>query len=494
MADRAIAVQHGGRLELVATIGLEVHAQLRTATKMFCGCPVLGDAPPNSAVCPVCLGLPGTLPRPNAQAIALALRAGAALGCEVHVDSVFARKHYFYPDLPKGYQISQYDRPLCTDGALHVVLGAERRAFHLVRVHVEEDAGRMHHGAQGSLLDWNRAGVPLIEIVGAPDLRTPEEAEAWMRMLHRVLVDAQICTGDLEKGHFRCDANVSVAPPGAPPGTRVELKNINSFRFVARALRYEIERQQRLIREGGAVESETRTWAGKATVSLRKKEGSADYRYLPDPDLPTLEISAAEIAAAAASLPGAPLDLWLLDADQARVVDFRARTGLGQAEAGVILADPEVAAYYDRCLVAGGEPRSIATWVMGELMRVLKDSEAGLAGVLLTPENLVSLDQLVSRGTIPRSTGRALFEELCRSGADPVALVAERGLGGLADTELLRAHAAEVVAAHPVERARYREGKRNLLAFFVGQLLRRVGGKADPRLAAQVLEAALEAP
>lgn len=481
-------------MELVATIGLECHAQLDTATKMFCGCPVDPEAPPNALVCPICLGHPGTLPRVNAAAILLGVRAGLAFGCTVHDTSIFARKHYYYPDLPKGYQISQYDRPLCTDGRVHVEIDGERRTFAITRIHLEEDAGRMHHAADGSVVDWNRGGLPLIEIVGAPDLRTPEEAERWLRMVHRVITDAGICKGDLEKGHFRCDANVSLAPRGGPPGTRVEVKNVNSFRFVARALRYEIDRQRAILEGGGRVEQETRTWTGRGTATLRKKEGAADYRYFPEPDLPPLTVTALDRAEAAQALPGLPLDLWLLDQDAARTAQFGARHGLTPYETGVLLSDPELTAFFEACVAEGGEARAMATWVMGDLLRALNQTEGGLEAAKIGPAQVCRLDQLVREGRLNRGAAKALFEEIFRSGGEPEALAATRGLLGLAGDDAVEEAIAQVLSAHPDERERYRGGRKNLIGFFVGQVMRALGGKADARVVQQALQRALESP
>lgn len=481
-------------MELVATIGLECHAQLDTATKMFCGCPVLPEAPPNTLVCPICLGHPGTLPRVNAAAIALGVRAGLAFGCTVHARSVFSRKHYYYPDLPKGYQISQFDRPLCTDGSVHVSLGGQRRSFHIARIHLEEDSGRMHHAPEGTGVDWNRGGLPLIEIVGAPDLRTPEEAEQWLRMVHRVIVEAGICRGDLEKGHFRCDANVSVAPVGGPPGTRVEIKNINSFRFVARALRYEIERQKAALTAGGAVEQETRTWTGRGTATLRKKEGAADYRYFPEPDLRPLGLSEADRAEARASLPGCPLDLWLLDRDEERRASFGARHGLSDYETGVLLSDPDVTAFFEACVAAGGEPKAMANWVMGELMRALNQHEGGLGDARLLPEHVKQLEDMVREGRLTRGAGRALLDELFREGGDPERLAASRGMLGLAGADAVGEAVEQALLAHPDELERHRGGRKNLTGFFVGQVMRTLGGKADARTVQQAVQRALGTP
>ena len=479
-------------MEYVATIGLECHAQLRTRTKMFCGCPVTHDAPPNSAVCPICLGHPGTLPRLNAEAVVLGVRAGLALGCTVHDESVFSRKHYFYPDLPKGYQISQYDRPLCTGGQVHVEIDGQRRAYELIRIHLEEDAGRMHHTASGSSVDWNRGGVPLVEIVGAPDLHSPEEAESWLRALHRVLVSAGLCTGDMEKGHFRCDANVSVAPAGGPPGTRVEIKNVNSFRFVARALRFEIERQTALLQQGQPIDQETRTWTGRGTATLRKKEGAADYRYFAEPDLPALRLSADEHARARAGLVAVPYDVYLLDEDARVRAAFKERYGLSDYEAGVLLGDEVLRAFFEGSVASGGDPRAMAVLVMGELARAANQREGGLTTSAVRPEQLKQLDDLVREGRVPRQAVRGLVEEMVRSGADPARLAEERGLAVVSDESALDAAVAAVIAANPGEVERYRAGNKKLMGFFVGQAVKALGGKADARALQQRVLSALE--
>ncbi|MFZ5481352.1 MAG: Asp-tRNA(Asn)/Glu-tRNA(Gln) amidotransferase subunit GatB [Myxococcota bacterium] len=467
-----------------AVIGLECHAQLRTASKMFCACPVVQDAAPNSAVCEVCLGHPGTLPALNAEAVALALRAAVALGCEVHATSVFARKNYFYPDLPKGYQISQYDRPLATKGTLH----AAGRAFGLTRIHLEEDAGKMVHGPGGTVVDWNRAGVPLVEIVGEPELRTPEEAEAWLRTLHRLLVRSGVCLGDMEKGHFRCDANVSVHRAGEPWGTRVEIKNVNSFRFVAKAIRYEIDRQIAAYEAGEPVWQETRTWAGNRTVTLRRKEGSADYRYFPEPDLPPLRVGAEEIAAQVAALPGVPLDVWLAEADAARVADWQARYGLSTYDVGVVTADGEVADFFAAAVEAGGEPKAMANWVAAEVLRRTNADGIGR----LQPAHLVAVQRLLDAGAINRDGARRLFDALADAGGDPDAHVATLGLRQVSDEGALRAIVDDLLARHPAELARYRAGNKGMMGFFMGQLMAATDRQADPKLAQRLVREALD--
>lgn len=474
------------------TIGLECHVQLGTRSKMFCGCPVPADLStcrPNTLVCPVCLGHPGTLPRVNAEAVALAIRAALAVGGRVEPLSRFDRKHYFYPDLPKGYQITQVDAPLCTGAALHVLMEGEPHRFAIERMHLEEDTGRMHHAADGTGVDWNRCGTPLLEVVGAPDLHSPEAAVAWLRGLHRVLVTAGVTPGDLEKGHLRCDANVSVAPVGSSPGARVELKNLNSFRFLARALRFEIERQVNCLRAGGEVLRETRAWNGKRTTPLRDKERAADYRYLPEPDLPPLRITPAELAAERARLPGMPLDRWLLEQDTARLDAFVDRYGLDRRTARILVEDARVREIYEAAVNAGGPALPLARWVIGPLRRLVK-AEGGPGA--LEPEHLVAVQALVAEGKVNRNGARTLLAEAVRTGADPLETLRRRGLARIVDEQAIREVVRDVVAEHPTAAARYRAGRHNVVSFFMGCVMRRFAGRADPQLAERVIREALD--
>ncbi len=464
-----------------AIIGLECHAQLRTASKMFCACPVVVDAPPNGAVCPTCLAHPGTLPVLNDHAVKLGVRAALATGCTIHDTSIFARKHYFYPDLPKGYQISQFDRPLATGGAIHA-LG---KRFRITRIHLEEDAGKMTHAEGGSTVDWSRAGVPLIEIVSEADMRTAEEAEAYLRMLHRVLVATGVCTGDMEKGHFRCDANVSVHRPGEPWGTKVEVKNVNSFRFVAKAIRFEIERQVAVLRAGGTVDQETRTWAGKGTVTLRKKEGSADYRSFPDPDLGPLVLEAGEIEGQRALLPGVPMDVFLAAEDERRVTDWVDNYGLSPYDVTVILGNPEAAAIFADAVASGGSPKAMANWVTGEVLR--REDPGHITGA-----GLARVQALVDAGTVNRDGAKRVIEVLAEAGGDPSEIVSRLGLGQLSDEGKLADIVAEVLAANRSELAKYRAGNKGLFGFFMGKLMVATGRKAEPGVAQRLLREALD--
>ncbi len=469
-----------------AVIGLEVHAQLATGRKLFCACRV-GDT------CPICLAHPGTLPTLDPDAVTLAVRAAVALGGEVHAESAFDRKHYASPDLPKGYQITQQARPLATGGEVHARIGGALRCFALERLHLEEDAGRTVDGG----VDFGRAGAPLIEIVGAPELRTPEEAEAYLRALHRVLVVSGVCEGELEKGHFRCDANVSVRRSGEGPGARVEIKNVNGFRFVARALRYEIARQTALLEAGGRVERETRGWIGDRTLPLRAKEAPADYRYLPEPDLPPLRLPQYAIATAESALPcpaGVPLGAHLDATDLAEAAEWRERYGLTDADAATLRAEPVAEAHFRGAVEAGGAPRAMAAWVMAEVLRRLNatDGEAERALGQLRPAHLAQVQALLDDGAINRDGARAVIDALVRDGGVAAEIAAARGLTALHDDDALRARVAEVLAAHPVELARARAGARGLAGFFTGRVMEATGRRADPRRVARLVAEAID--
>lgn len=467
-------------MDVIAVIGLECHAQLRTATKLFCACAVASDAAPNTLVCPVCLGHPGTMPALNAEAVRLGVRAALALGCAVAPTSAFARKHYFYPDLPKGYQITQAERPLATGGAV--------RGVPLVRVHLEEDAGKLVHDTEGTGVDWNRAGVPLVEIVSAPEVRSPEAAEAYLRTLHRVLVEAGVCTGDLEKGHFRCDANVSVHRPGETWGARVEIKNVNSFRFARQALAFEIERQARLLAAGTPTGAETRAWAGDRTVLLRGKERAEDYRYVPEPDLPTLAIGAELRAAAAEGLAGVPLEAALDAEDAERAAMWTVRYGLAAGEVAELLADGETAAFFEAGVAAGAAPPRMSAWVRSEVAR---RRNAGALG-RLTPAHVARVAGMVADGGITREAARQVLDVLAAEGGAPEAIVAARGLAAGVDEGALEVAVRDVVARFPTEVAKYRAGSAGVFGFLMGQVMAATGRRADPKVAGRVLRAALD--
>jgi len=466
-----------GRYEVV--IGLEVHAQLLTKTKIFCGCPNDFGAPANTHVCPVCLGLPGVLPVLNRAAAECIVRTGLALGCAIAPVSRFARKNYFYPDLPKGYQISQYELPVCAGGQVTIGAGAAARAIALTRIHLEEDAGKLIHGEnlgdpRQSFVDLNRAGVPLMEIVSEPVLRTPAEARDYLVALRDILVHLGVCDGNMEQGSYRCDANISLRPRGqAALGTKVELKNMNSFRYVQQALEYETARQEALLDEGGAIIQETRLFDPKAgtTHSMRRKEEAHDYRYFPEPDLVPLAIDAAWVARAAAALPELP------EARRRRYVEV---LGLPEYDAGVLTADPALAAWFDAAVAAFPQPKTVSNWVMGELLRLLRDTGTDVRDCRVPPAELAALLAAVEAGTITRALAKGAFETMFREGRGAAAVIEAKGLAQLGGGDELAAIADRVVAENPDKVAGYRGGKVKLFEFFVGQVMRASGGRANP--------------
>ena len=478
-------------------IGLEVHAQLQTRSKIFCPCPVTVGAPANEATCPVCLGFPGTLPVLNRHAVTLGLRLARAVGATIHPDSRFARKHYFYPDLPKGYQITQYDRPFSTGGAIEIDTPSGPRAIRLVRIHLEEDAGKLLHETPDArvppnetLVDWNRAGVPLVEIVGEPDIRTPEEAASYLTELRRLLRYTGVSDGDMEKGNLRCDANVSVrASETAPLGTRVEIKNLNSIRFVAKALEHEIERQAEAIERGERIELETRLWDAAAgrTVAMRSKEEAHDYRYFPEPDLGALLVDEAWITEATRDLPELPR------AKKARFVS----SGVSAGDAETLVSARELADYYERVVAAGAPARVAANWVTGEVLRWMKErrhsSEEALA-FSVTPERLAGLLGPLERGEISAASAKEVFAAMLDSPDEASEIIRARGLARIADTGALEAIVAEIVAGNPSQVALYRSGKTQTFGWFVGQVMKKTGGRADPAAVRAALERALGAP
>ena len=464
-------------------IGLEVHVALATETKAFSPSATGFGAPPNSLTDPTVLGLPGALPRFNRRALELALRLGVATRSKIRAHSRFARKHYFYPDLPKGYQISQYDEPLCEHGVVELWLAGVKREVRLQRIHLEEDAGKnSHHGAT-SLVDLNRAGVPLVEVVTAPDLRSADEAAEYMRSLHRLVRYLGVSEGDMEKGQLRCDANVSVRRRGEERfGTRTELKNINSFRFVHRAIEHEIVRQIRIIEGGGAVLRETRLWDATAgrSESMRSKEEVSDYRYVPDPDLPPLVVDDAMLRATLAELPELPA---------ARLERFMREYGLAFGDAHQLTAERELADYLDGAVAAGGDggqARAIAAWMVGELTAVLAGRP--IAESPVGPQALAELVLLITDGTISGKQGKEVFATMVATGESASALVERKGLRQISDEATLLPLAEKVLADNARQVALYRGGKDGLLGFFVGALLKASGGQANPTVASALMK------
>ncbi len=469
-------------------IGLEVHGQLLTESKIFCGCSTRFGAAPNANTCPVCLGMPGSLPVLNARVVEFAVRAGVALGCRINERSIWARKNYFYPDLPKGYQISQYDLPLCEHGALVFdVNGVEKRVA-IRRIHLEEDAGKNIHDPLGgeSLVDLNRAGVPLTEIVSEPDLRSSEEAAEYLKALRDILVYLGVNDGNLEEGSFRCDANVSVMPKGTSElGTRAELKNINSFRFVRQAIDYEIGRQVTLLESGGKVLQETRLWDPQRgeTRSMRSKEEAHDYRYFPEPDLPPLlvpEGMAERIRTELVELP------------REKLQRFQADFGLTAYDAKILVADRALADYFEAVQACyGGSSKKLAHWFTGELQRLLKEEGTRVAALSFPPQHFAQLLQLVDREEVSANAGKDVFAEMFRTGKAPRAIVEERGLSLEKDSGAVEAAVDAVLAANPEEVAKYRAGKKQVLGFLVGQVMKGMKGKGNPAQVNAVLKTRL---
>ncbi len=485
--------------EYEAVIGLEVHVQLLTETKMFCRCPNRFGAEPNTLTCPVCLGYPGTLPVVNRHAIDLATRLALAIGCTVRETSVFARKNYFYPDLPKGYQISQFDRPLAEDGLLPLML--HDRSVRVERLHLEEDAGKLLHEAPGggklpgqSLVDYNRCGVPLVEIVSRPDMSTAAEAQDYLQTLHQLLLYTQTSDGNMEEGSLRCDANVSVRKKGETRlGTKTEVKNVNSFRNVGRAIEHEIQRQVELLESGGRVVQETRSFDAAAGVTrlMRTKEEAHDYRYFPDPDLPPLVLTPERIAAVRGALPELPWE---------RRARFVSQYGLPVADARVLAQSLELGDYYEAAAKAlpedaKGGAKGVANWVMTEVLREVKERKLeSLAAVAqaMPPARLAALVGLVDAGKISHSAGKEVFAAIWESGEEPAAAVDRLGLGQVSDTSQIEGWIAEVLAANPAQVAQLQAGKAQVMGFLVGQIMKRSGGRAEPKTVQHLLRQALE--
>ena len=471
-------------------IGLEIHAHLLTETKIFCGCSTAFGAPPNSQVCPVCLGLPGALPVLNQRAVEHAVRTAVALECSVHDASIFARKNYFYPDLPKGYQISQYEEPLATDGCVEYLDDGVVRRVRIMRVHMEEDAGKSIHdgfpdSAGKTYLDFNRSGVPLVEIVTQPDLRAPAEAARFFQRLRRILLAAGVNDGNMEEGSLRCDANVSVRPQGADAlGVKVEIKNLNSFRFVERALDYEVSRQSALLERGGTVVQETRLWdvAGGRTVSMRSKEEAHDYRYFPDPDLPPLVLDPQWVAAVRADLPELP---------EARKRRFMAVYGLPERDAALLADDQDLASFFEAAAAAAENAKAAANWIMGALAHRMKTLGVGITGAKVTPAALGALIRLVDAGTISNTVARNVFERMADTGRAPEAIVEAEGLSQIGDAGELELVVRQTLAENPAAVGKYRAGKTGALGFLVGQVMRATRGQANPRVVNELLKAGL---
>jgi len=477
--------------EFEAVIGLEVHAELLTRSKMFCGCSTTFGAPPNTHTCPICLGMPGVLPVINRRGVEYAIRTALALHGTIAPMSRFARKNYFYPDLPKAYQISQYELPLSEHGYVAFALGEVEKRIGIRRVHLEEDTGKLVHAgimeeAESSLVDYNRCGVPLMEIVSEPDIRTPEEAAEYLRTLRANLVYLEVCDGNMEEGSFRCDANVSVRPAGAMElGVKVEIKNMNSFRNVQKALEYEIRRQIKALEDGEALVQETRLWNAdqEITLSMRSKEHAHDYRYFPDPDLVPLVVERAWIEEIRRSLPELP------EAKRRRFVrDY----GIPEYDAGVLTASKELAEYYETCVRAQHDPKAVSNWVMVELLGRLNKDGKDITQSPIPPDRLAALLGLLTTGTISGKMAKAFFDEMYASGADPAEILKKKG-GQITDAGELEGIVRAVVEAHAGPAGEYRGGKETAFNFLIGQVMRATKGKANPQLVNDLLKKVLTA-
>ena len=471
-------------MEFEPVIGLEIHAQLLTASKIFCGCSTGFGAPPNTHTCPVCLGMPGVLPVLNRKVVEFTIKMGLATNCRINRENSFARKNYFYPDLPKGYQISQYAYPLAEDGYVEVETEAGRRRIGIIRIHMEEDAGKLIHDEHfpASYVDLNRTGVPLMEIVSAPDIRTAEEAAAYLRRLHEILVYLEICDGNMEEGSFRCDANVSLRPRGQEEfGIRMELKNMNSFRNVQRALEYEIKRQQYVLEGGGEVIQETRLWddAQGVTLPMRGKEEAHDYRYFPDPDLVTVAIDAEWVEEIRRNMPELPLE---------KRERFLRDYGIPAYDAGVLTMSRALADYYEEVVRLCGQPKLASNWVMGDILRFLNEDKRDIKDCPIPAASLAEMIRLIEEGVISGKMAKEISEEMYRTGKGPKTIIEEKGLVQITDEGALIPVIEKILADNPSQLAQYREGKDKLFGFFVGQVMKATQGKANPRLINDLLK------
>lgn len=474
-------------MEYEPVIGLEVHAQLLTKSKIFCGCSTAFGEDPNALTCPICTGQPGSLPVLNKKAVEFAIRLGLATSCKIAPYSLFARKNYFYPDLPKGYQISMYEYPLAEHGYVDITVDGQKKRIGLIRIHLEEDAGKLKHGetpgtASSSYVDYNRTGVPLAEIVSGPDIRSPQEAGDYLRKLRSLLQYLEISTANMEEGNFRCDANVSVRPRGQKEfGTRTELKNMNSFRFVEKAIEYEIKRQTEILQEGGEVIQETRLWdtTKAVTVSMRGKEEAHDYRYFPDPDLVPIRIEEPWIEEIRKGLPELP------DAKKERFVrDY----GIPEYDAEILTLTRAMAHYYEECVRLFPEPKTVSNWIMGDLLRELKGDEKEIDQCPVTPQLMVEMLSMIKAGTISGKIAKDVFEEMYRTGEKPGKIVKDKGWVQILDKGEIEKAIEKAMQTNPKQVEDYRKGKEKLFGFFVGEVMKLTRGKANPQLLNEMLK------
>jgi aspartyl-tRNA(Asn)/glutamyl-tRNA(Gln) amidotransferase subunit B len=478
-------------VEYEPVIGLEVHAQLETLSKIFCGCSTAFGEKPNTQTCPVCTGQPGSLPVVNRKAVEFAIKLGLATSCRIAPYSLFARKNYFYPDLPKGYQISMYEYPLAEEGFIEIVVEGKKKRIQIIRIHMEEDAGKLKHGetpetASFSYVDFNRTGVPLVEIVSGPDIRSPQEAGDYLRKLRAILQYLEICTGDMEKGTFRCDANISVRPKGQKEfGTRTELKNMNSFRNVEKALEYEIKRQIAVLEDGDKVIQETRLWDVDQgiSISMRGKEEAHDYRYFPDPDLVPLRIEERWVEEIRKSLPELP------DEKKERFIE---KYQIPEYDAEIVTSTKAMAAYYEESVRLFPEPKTVSNWMMGELLRELKHDDREIDQCPVTPQHLAEMLLMIKKGTISGKIAKDVFEEMYRTGERPEKIVRDKGWIQILDEGEIEKAIERAMEANPTQVEDYRKGKEKLFGFFVGEVMKQTKGKANPKLVNEWLKKKLK--
>lgn len=486
------------KIQYEAIIGLETHCQLSTETKIFSSSSTAFGAEPNTHIDPICMGMPGTLPVLNQKVLEYAVKAGLALNCQIAPYSKFDRKQYFYPDLPKNYQISQYDLPIAEHGWIEIELEDEagnpvRKRIGVTRLHMEEDAGKLVHGGSDrlsgstySLVDYNRAGVPLIEIVSEPDLRSGAEAAEYAREMRRIVRYLGVSDGNMQEGSLRCDVNISIRPVGTEKfGTKIEIKNMNSFNAIERAINYEIERQTQALEAGEALVQETRLWeeGAQRTISMRKKEGSSDYRYFPEPDLGPIEVPNEQLAEWRSQLPELPAQ---------KRHRYEDEMGLSSYDARVLTDDWAIAQYFEATIAAGAPPKQSANWIMGDISGYLNNEKKSITDLPLTPESLAEMIALIESNTISTKIGKDILPELLVNGGSAKALVERKGLIQISDPAVLEAAIDKVLAAYPVELEKYRSGRKNMLGFFVGQVMKQTGGRADPKLTNQLLTKKLE--
>ena len=474
-------------MEFGTVIGLEVHTELKTASKIFCGCTTEFGGEQNTHVCPVCLGLPGVLPVLNEKVLEFAIRTGIALNCSISPYSKFDRKNYYYPDLPKNFQTSQYDLPICENGYLDIEVNGATKRIGITRVHMEEDAGKLIHSgtisnSEYALVDYNRTGVPLLEIVSEPDIRTPEEAKAYLEKIKSILSYIDVSDCKMEEGSLRCDANVSLRPIGQEQfGTKAEIKNVNSFKAVQRALEYEVERQTEVLSEGGRIIQETRTWDDSrgVTLSMRNKETAQDYRYFPEPDLVPIVVDPAWVEAIRQSLPELP------DARKNRIMDAH---GLSAYDAEVITATRPMADYFDALVASGAEPKAAANWLMGEVSKHLNACSLDIRSCPVPPANLAEMIALIEKGTISGKIAKSVFESMWNEGKPAAVIIKEQGLVQMSDEGELGGIVEAIIAANPQSVADFNAGKEKAIGFLVGQIMRQTKGRANPELVNRILK------